>query len=313
MNTNEELFLLLAEELNFSRAAKKAFISQQCLSAHIKKLEDKYGTKLFLRKPSVKLTPSGLMVRDTLLSIKQTETGLKERLSELEKGRSGIIRAGINSTRASIIIPEIFSGFHTVYPDVKLEFTTDETSRLTEALEKGLLDCVLGVNGVYSQNLISEELSKENLYFMVSDSFLSKHADIKKAVSDGASISLSLLDGCEIISDTEISTTWQLINRLASFNNTHFKPVLSMENYDAAEKICRFSPLGFFCPEIVLKKILKNNTAYDESNRLVPVSVSGLDRVINFSLVYFKNREFPRYMLDFFNLVHQVTERMIQY
>ena len=313
MNTNEELFLLLAEELNFSRAAKKAFISQQCLSAHIKKLEDKYGTKLFLRKPSVKLTPSGLMVRDTLLSIKQTETGLKERLSELEKGRSGIIRAGINSTRASIIIPEIFSGFHTVYPDVKLEFTTDETSRLTEALEKGLLDCVLGVNGVYSQNLISEELSKENLYFMVSDSFLSKHADIKKAVSDGASISLSLLDGCEIISDTEISTTWQLIKRLASFNNTHFKPVLSMENYDAAENICRFSPLGFFCPEIVLKKILKNNAAYGESNRLVPVSVSGLDRVINFSLVYFKNREFPRYMLDFFNLVHQVTEMMIQY
>ena len=313
MNTNEELFLLLADELNFSRAAKKAFISQQCLSAHIKKLEDKYGTKLFLRKPSVKLTPSGLMVRDTLLSIKQTETGLKERLSELEKGRSGIIRAGINSTRASIIIPEIFSGFHTVYPDVKLEFTTDETSRLTEALEKGLLDCVLGVNGVYSQNLISEELSKENLYFMVSDSFLRKHADIKKAALSGSPISLSLLDGCEIISDTEISTTWQLIKRLASFNNTHFKPVLSMENYDAAENICRFSQLGFFCPEIVLKKILKNNAAYGESNRLVPVSVSGLDRVINFSLVYFKNREFPRYMLDFFNLVHQVTDMIIQY
>ena len=253
------------------------------------------------------------MVRDALLSIRQAETGLKERLSELEKGRSGIIRAGINSTRASIIIPEIFFRFHTVYPDVKLEFTTDETSRLTEALEKGLLDCVLGVNGIYSQNLISEELSKEILYFMVSADFLHKHPDINKAALDGSPISLSLLDGCEIISDTEISTTWQLINRLAAFNNTHFKPVLSMENYDAAEKICRFSPLGFFCPEIVLKKILKNNTAYDESNRLVPVSVSGLDRVINFSLVYFKNREFPRYMLDFFNLVHQVTDNMIRY
>ena len=244
MNTNEELFLLLAEELNFSRAAKKAFISQQCLSAHIKKLEDKYGTKLFLRKPSVKLTPSGLMVRDTLLSIKQTETGLKERLSELEKGRSGIIRAGINSTRASIIIPEIFFRFHTVYPDVKLEFTTDETSRLTEALEKGLLDCVLGINGVYSLNLISEELSKETLYFMVSADFLHKHPDINKAALDDSPISLSLLDGCEIISDTGISTTWQLINRLASFNNTHFKPVLSMENYDAAENICRFNGRG---------------------------------------------------------------------
>ena len=39
MTTSEKLFLVLAEELNFNRAAKKSFISQQALSDHIKRLE----------------------------------------------------------------------------------------------------------------------------------------------------------------------------------------------------------------------------------------------------------------------------------
>ena len=37
-------FLLIAEELNISRAAKRAFISQQSLSKYLKHLEDSYGT-----------------------------------------------------------------------------------------------------------------------------------------------------------------------------------------------------------------------------------------------------------------------------
>ena len=34
-----EMFLLAAEELNFSRAAERAFVTPQCLSDHIKRLE----------------------------------------------------------------------------------------------------------------------------------------------------------------------------------------------------------------------------------------------------------------------------------
>ena len=43
MDTDSEMFLLAAEELNFTRAAKRAYVTQQCLSAHIKKLEIRMG------------------------------------------------------------------------------------------------------------------------------------------------------------------------------------------------------------------------------------------------------------------------------
>ena len=46
---NLEYFLVAAEELNFTRAAKKLFISQQSLSNHISNLEKEFDVILFNR------------------------------------------------------------------------------------------------------------------------------------------------------------------------------------------------------------------------------------------------------------------------
>ena len=42
-----EYFIEVAKEGNISKAAEKLYISQQSLSAHIKRLENKYGVTLF--------------------------------------------------------------------------------------------------------------------------------------------------------------------------------------------------------------------------------------------------------------------------
>ena len=42
--TSLKCFAAAAEELNFTRAAKRLFISQQALSSHISKLEEYYGS-----------------------------------------------------------------------------------------------------------------------------------------------------------------------------------------------------------------------------------------------------------------------------
>ena len=57
MQTSYEMFLLAAEETSFTKAANKAYITQQCLSSHIKRLEDYYGVSLFNRTPKLALTP----------------------------------------------------------------------------------------------------------------------------------------------------------------------------------------------------------------------------------------------------------------
>ena len=60
---NLEYFLIAAEELNFTRAAKRLHIAQQSLSNHIAKLEDHFGTPLFDRNPPMSLTPAGACFR----------------------------------------------------------------------------------------------------------------------------------------------------------------------------------------------------------------------------------------------------------
>jgi hypothetical protein len=53
-------FVLVAEELSFSRAARRTSLSQQALSSQIRSLEDEVGRILFFRTTRrVELTPAG--------------------------------------------------------------------------------------------------------------------------------------------------------------------------------------------------------------------------------------------------------------
>jgi DNA-binding transcriptional LysR family regulator len=56
-------FLVLCEELNFTRAAKRCSISQPSLTNSIRALEKACGGTLFVRAPKVRLTPLGAAVR----------------------------------------------------------------------------------------------------------------------------------------------------------------------------------------------------------------------------------------------------------
>ena len=56
---NLEYFLAAAEELNFTRAAKRLYISQQSLSNHISNMEKEFDVVLFNRTSPLTLTYAG--------------------------------------------------------------------------------------------------------------------------------------------------------------------------------------------------------------------------------------------------------------
>jgi DNA-binding transcriptional LysR family regulator len=60
-------FLVVAEELHFSRAAARVFLTQQALSRQVKELEDELGVALFERTTRrVTLTPAGEAFREAV-------------------------------------------------------------------------------------------------------------------------------------------------------------------------------------------------------------------------------------------------------
>lgn len=62
-------FLMVAEELNITRAAERLYISQQSLSNHISNMERELNVKLFTRSPKLALTYAGDLLVDTATQI----------------------------------------------------------------------------------------------------------------------------------------------------------------------------------------------------------------------------------------------------
>ncbi|GLV49067.1 transcriptional regulator [Thermus sp. LT1-2-5] len=73
------LFLVLAEEGNFHRAAERAYLSQPALSQQIKALEQELGVRLLDRKP-FRLTPAGEVLKEEGSRLLQEVEALKERV-----------------------------------------------------------------------------------------------------------------------------------------------------------------------------------------------------------------------------------------
>ena len=83
MNIADLIFLYAAEEKSISKAASRAFVSQQCASKHIQNLESRYGVPLIQRRPHFALTEAGQALFATLQQIHLLESGVAEHIAEL--------------------------------------------------------------------------------------------------------------------------------------------------------------------------------------------------------------------------------------
>ena len=80
---NLRYFLMVAEEKNMTKAARKLFISQQTLSGVIRRLEEEYHTRLFEREPCMHLTEAGFYMEKFARQVLKMETTLTNQLDEI--------------------------------------------------------------------------------------------------------------------------------------------------------------------------------------------------------------------------------------
>ncbi len=138
-------FLAVAEELNFSRAAARVYLSQPALSQQIRKLEEELEVSLFSRtRQQVELTEAGRMLREgtqgALVQIDQSVRAVRE-------------AAGAESSRLKVGFPEyvnhtplarILQTFQRRQPGVELEehelLTLQQTLEQISELRRGTLD-----------------------------------------------------------------------------------------------------------------------------------------------------------------------------
>jgi len=145
MTLNELRYIIaVAQELNFRRAAKKAFISQPALSLGIQKLEDELGVQIFERgKSEVSVTPVGKEI------IEHAQRALEEadRIHEIArqgKGQlAGSLRLGIIHSVGPYLLPDLIPALKMLAPEMTLAIEENITANLDTLLRNGKLDVII--------------------------------------------------------------------------------------------------------------------------------------------------------------------------
>ena len=138
-----EIFLAVADEKSFGKAAQKLFISQPSVTQQIKKLENEFDFALFLRdKHNVELTKAGEIVQDAAHSILDTyhQAILKSmRCIAVEETLS----IGYVGQMNIYLLPEIMKRFQECYEQNDIQTTRLVPYQVTTSLEHGILRMVL--------------------------------------------------------------------------------------------------------------------------------------------------------------------------
>ena len=167
-----EYFLVVAEEMNITRAAERLFLTQQALSSHIKRLETEYDAVLFHRKPTLSLTQEGEELKYWAEQILSAEKNLRANLHDIGTNCRGRIRIGVSRLRAFRMMPEIMERYRLLYPNVAVEVADGATGIFQEQLQNNKLDMYIGINAETGMNEVNVELVSESIWACASRTLL---------------------------------------------------------------------------------------------------------------------------------------------
>lgn len=113
------VFLVAAEEKNFSNAAKRLHMSQSAVSQNIQSIEKAYGVELFVRRGrSVEVSEAGQsilpMAREVLRAARMLEDGFQEIHHQI----GGELLIGCSTSAGKYLLPTLLSDFQKEYPAV---------------------------------------------------------------------------------------------------------------------------------------------------------------------------------------------------
>lgn len=113
--------LLLAEELNFARAAERAHLSQSAFSRSIQTLETEIGLKLFDRGPRfVRPTSVGERMIERARRLLAGASDLVRELGQLKTSALGDVAVGVGPHVATSILPPVLSALHKQHPSIRV-------------------------------------------------------------------------------------------------------------------------------------------------------------------------------------------------
>jgi DNA-binding transcriptional LysR family regulator len=140
-----EMFVAMAEEGNFHKAAERVFRTQPALSMAIRKLEQELGARLFDRsnRNACVLTDTGEMLYDYAKRLLNLRNEALVTLQQLHNLQSGRIRIGANESTSLYVLPKLILEFREKYPKIKIEVFRQLSAKLPQELRQRNFDLAI--------------------------------------------------------------------------------------------------------------------------------------------------------------------------
>jgi len=168
-------FLAVAEDRSFTRAAKRLGVSSSALSHAIRGLEEQVGVRLLARTTrSVAPTEAGAQFIARLGPALTDIRGAFDQISGFRDRPAGRIRVVASRAAARLILAPKLAQFARDYPDVVLDVTTTEESRVD--LVRAGFDAGIHLGEFVERDMVAVRVSKEQRAAIVgAPSYLVSH------------------------------------------------------------------------------------------------------------------------------------------
>ena len=134
-------FVTLAEELSFTRAAKRLHVSQPPLSLQISQLEQEVGTRLFNRTSRhVELTLAGQSFLNDARTLLEQLGGASQRAQAIGQGLAGRLEIGLSGSHFLGALPRIMADYAKAHPEVSFALHELKPTMQLQALRDRRID-----------------------------------------------------------------------------------------------------------------------------------------------------------------------------
>lgn len=259
------VFLVAAEERNFSRAAERLHMTQSAVSQNIQSLEKAYKIELFNRLGrTVELSEAGQtilpMVREVLLAARLLEDGLQEVNHQI----GGELLIGCSTSAGKYLLPTLLAEFRHEYPAVHPRVKIISRDGVMERLINRTIPIGIASRQIEHREIESVPLFDDRIILIVHPSH--PWAEFGRAFPS------DLLDQPFISREDTSGTCETVMEGLKPQNITidHFNVVMELGNTEAIEMAVERGVGIAFVSEMVAARGLA-------LGRIKKVEVDGLD------------------------------------
>jgi len=303
-------FLVVAEEMNITKAANKLYISQQYLSAHLHRMEERYGVELFQRKPVLKLTLAGKAMVFYAKQVLTAENAMKAEFADIASNCRGHMNMGMSRQRNQVFFSNIWERYQPQHPNISVSLEETNTESLLQQLRTNQIDFCMGVNVLSSQDFDVTPLVKEQLCCSLSTELLRSfrpktwRSDMKKFLKEGVDL-LTLQDLPFYLLPHRNSLRGSL-DQLFATHNFYPHVILETNNQNLMLKLAD-GGVGLLSP-LYLYQYWQTNAICSKPPDVYPIK--NKISLTTVSYVCRKGEKLPKYMEDMKKII---IEEMIHY